>query len=274
MRVMLLCFFSGLCLFATSTVKPSQKSDEQTTNSELITELTKIDSPGVGFHPTAWATAFVAEDTTPKFSGGVLGSYRPGVNPAFRELVKLGIRALPDLIEHLSDKRETKLKVGNVEGSGDFVFMFQLFGSEYSPKSSSSEAEEFEVYLNTIKMKRSFSGSYTVKVGDICYAAVGQIVNRALLPVRYQPSAGLVVNSPIETLELKQKVEADWGKATAEDLRQSLASDFTMTNPRYSGLAALKRLRYYFPTEYQRLKQGSLKEKIARYEMIESAEKN
>jgi len=39
---------------------------------------------------------------------------------------------------------------------------------------------------------------YTVKVGDVCYAIIGQIVNRSLMAVRYQPSAGLVINSPIE----------------------------------------------------------------------------
>jgi hypothetical protein len=60
-------------------------------------------------------------------------------------------------------------------------------------------------------VEKSFDGRYTVKVGDVCYVLIGQIVNRQLVAVRYQPTAGLIVNSPIEVPPLAEKVKNDWG---------------------------------------------------------------
>jgi hypothetical protein len=109
-------------------------------------------------------------------------------------------------------------------------------------------------------MEKSFSGRYTVKVGDVCYVLIGQIVNRQLLAVRYQPSAGLVVNSPIEAPVLAEKVREDWGHADVETLRASLLADIrAASHPRGISRAeyterfvnpALERLRQYFPDTY------------------------
>jgi hypothetical protein len=170
------------------------------------------------------------------------------------------------LIKHLSDKQETRLKVGSE------FFTFRYFSNEYVPKNGKPD---FARQLQSRDWReRGFSGEYVVKVGDICYAAIGQIVNRALSPIRYQPSAGLVVNSPIETPELIRKVEAEWGNTTPGDLKESLVSDLALSDHYYPGLAALKRLRYYFPDEYHSLKKGKLRKKISEYEKAESKDKN
>lgn len=148
---------------------PSQQTAKNysgLTIAQLIDDLTTIDSSGVGYHPTASTSAFVAEDTPPRFRGGVLGSREPTIHPAFRELVKRGAASLPELIKGLSDKRETKLKVG-----GDF-FMFQCFSNEYDLKQRTSGKPNNQGTWDAIK-ERGFSGQYTVKVGDICYAAIG-----------------------------------------------------------------------------------------------------
>ena len=58
-------------------------------------------------------------------------------------------------------------------------------------------------------MERHFSGTYTVKVADVCYTLIGQIVNRHLLAVRYQSSGGPIVNSPLEAPSLAEKVRKD-----------------------------------------------------------------
>jgi len=120
-------------------------------------------------------------------------------------------------------------------------------------------------------MEKAFSGTYTVKVADVCYVLIGQIVNRQLLAVRYQPSGGLIVNSPIEAPSLAEKVRNDWGKADAETLRQSLLEDIGATNqpkrisradytPRFVN-PALARLRFYFPTTYGALQGDDLKKR-------------
>jgi len=120
-------------------------------------------------------------------------------------------------------------------------------------------------------MAKSFEGRYTVKVADVCYVLIGQIVNRQLLAVRYQPSGGLVVNSPIEAPVLAEKVKNDWGNADAEILKQSLLADIHASNhPKQISPAeytrrfvnpALARLRFYFPDTYHSLEGTDLKKR-------------
>src|SRR5215475_6599267 len=135
------------------------KNYEKMRVSQLIDELISIDTQGVGFHPTARAVGFVAEDSLPEFGGGILGSAPPVAHPQFKELVKRGVTSLPELIIHLSDARPTKLKVG-----GDF-FMFRYFSNEYDPKQHKPKGNDYSE-----REEKDFSGDYTVKVGDVCYA--------------------------------------------------------------------------------------------------------
>jgi len=90
--------------------------------------------------------------------------------------------------------------------------------------------------------KGYFKGPYTVKVGDVCYGLIGQIVNRYLIPVRYQPSGILVVNSPLKMPELIKRVKDDWENVT------------------------IKRLAFYYPSKFEALKEGELGGKIRQLE--------
>jgi hypothetical protein len=181
------------------------------------------------------------------------------------ELVRRGPFALAELIKHLEDKRATKVEVGN-RPSGKQVgldaFMFMYFSDEYDSKIPHWFSEK-EQKNERGPMWKNFEGLYTVKVGDVCYVLIGQIVNRHLLAVRYQPSGGLVVNSPIEAPVLAEEVRRDWGRTDAEALRQSLLQDVHAANhPRRISREeyterfvnpALERLRLYFPDTYNAL---------------------
>ncbi len=98
-----------------------------------------------------------------------------------------------------------------------------------------------------------FVDPYVVKVGDICYALIGQIVNRNLLAVRYQPTGGLVVNSPIERPILAAEVRKDWSNVTVGEHETSLLADIRSSEDRYRVRGAFARLRYYYPLAYRAL---------------------
>ncbi len=51
---------------------------------------------------------------------------KPVVSPPLRSLVQKGVAALPELIDHLSDRRETKLRMGG--------FMGMWRSDEYDPR--------------------------------------------------------------------------------------------------------------------------------------------
>ena len=207
---------------------------------KLIDDLTLIDSQAPGLHGTAIVNGFIAEDKPLQFGGGVLGSPAPKVPPAMRELVRRGVAALPHLIEHLGDRRPTKLTLGK-----DF-FMFREFHDEYDMRFRSTQMP----YLPRYAKEKSFLSSYTIKVGDVCYALIGQIVNRNLLPVRYQPTAGLIINSPIESPELIDRVKKDWSGLDEKAHKESLLADAQYGEDLWVFGPALARLRFYYPADY------------------------
>jgi hypothetical protein len=229
----------------------------------LVDKLRYLDSIAVGLHPTAIATAFLANEDEPEFAGGILGSPAPHANPAMKRLVQLGVDAIPVLISHLDDNRPTKLKVGR---QGPVTSKW--FAEEYDPrkrvKSNESAADLALDSKNTFG--RSFNDDYVVKVGDVCYVLIGQIVNRNLLAVRYQPSGCMVVNSPIESPDLAIRVKRDWDGLTKQEHVASLTFDLENSDGAWDGKPALTRLRYYYPATLANLRQGRLKEKIEEME--------
>ena len=263
-------------------ITPAVGSDySKSSVNQLIDDLTQIDSQSPGINSAAIYEGFIADNAPGSFQVGVLGVAPPKVPPQMRELVRRGPLALPELIKHLDDRRPTKFEVGN-KPSGRQVgvdsFMFMYFSDEYDPRMPHWFSEK-EWKIGPRPMEKSFEGRYTVKVGDICYVLIGQIVSRRLLAVRYQPSAGLVVNSPIEAPVLIEKVKGDWGSADAEMLKASLLTDIRAANrPKRINKAvytrrfvnpALQRLKLYFPATYNALEGDDLK-KRKEFEMQET----
>lgn len=93
---------------------------------------------------------------------------------------------------------------------------------------------------------------HVVSVGDVCFVALGQIANRPYMAVRYQPSACIVINSPVHDAKLAEEIRTIWGKDKhREKLLDSLKLDFG--SPAGEGGhfqdGAAMRLLYYFPEE-------------------------
>lgn len=207
---------------------------------KLIDELETIGKEGTGFHSTAWSDQFMALDEKAEFKGGILGSTEPSVHPAMRALVQKGIAALPTLLGHLPDARKTCLTVGE-------KFMGRWFGNEYAPRDRHPDRKNPGLYTRgpDSALERKFT-TYTLTVGDLCFVAVGQIVNRALLAVRYQPTLCVVVNSPVELPLLADAVRKDWQGLTEQSHRESLRKDCLSRWPS-EVTSALQRLCYFYP---------------------------
>jgi hypothetical protein len=98
--------------------------------------------------------------------------------------------------------------------------------------------------------ERRFQGAYVIKVGDVCFTLVGQIINRRLSAARYQPTGILIVNSPIETPELAAALREDWTGLTPVDHRADLIEDIRAQDKVFLYGAAFVRLRFYYPDAY------------------------
>jgi hypothetical protein len=203
----------------------------------LIDQLTEVTDEGPGTHSTAWASGFMAVDENFRFRGGILGSHKPVVHPAMRELVRLGVAALPELLNHLSDPRNTGLVI-NPGG-----FMGSWHSDEYSPRYDDPARQQAGVNSG---QERDCHKEYRLRVGDLCYVAVGQIVNRGLWAVRYQPTLCQVINSPVQTPALAAAARQDWSGLTAEQHQESLVAD-ALGGGLSADPGALVRLYYYYP---------------------------
>ena len=178
----------------------------------LIDQLTELDRQDTGYSGSDSGTAFLPLSRNER--GAVLLSPQPGKfgsSDAMRSLVKLGVKAVPALLDHLSDDRRTKIAIAR---SGITNVGFD-------------------------KEK-----AYTVRVGDLCYVALGQIVNRDYTAVQYIPTAIVIVNRVPENKQLHADLAKEWGGLTADKHRDSLAKDFDSDRTR-DGAAA--RLAYYYP---------------------------
>src|SRR5262249_43930969 len=102
----------------------------------------------------------------------------------------------------------------------------------------------------------------TVKVGDACFVAIGQIVNRRYAALQYIPSGMTNIESPASDQDLASQIRRDWsGGRTGERLYASLLTDFrdrpvfdgdslsgwSETTAKQAGGAM--RLLYYFPSQ-------------------------
>jgi hypothetical protein len=247
---------------------------------QLIDELVQIDCPMPGVSDMGTFGGFLPEEGSMEPSATVLieqhGQLRypaPCQNASVQKIMHFGPTALPALIRHLDDKRPTKLVVGKDDARE--TFGGQYFADEYDARHRTwplvqCRADPF------CEKTRSFDGRYTVKVADICFMLIGQIVSRDLIAVRYQPTAIVMVNSPIETPALADRVKADWAGIGKEGLKNSLLADLRSAKLEHAPDAeteayvlvrihsdALHRLRYYFPDTYASLTGADLEKRNA-----------
>lgn len=213
-------------------VAPEQQKQEKRATEEeirkLIASLAEIKDPYVGLSPTLSGRAFAAVTGTHKIGVMVLPNRRLQNPEALKRLVQLGPEALPQLLQALNDETPSKLKI---EPKGTLNVGFPEDGKPY-----------------------------TVRVGDICYVAIGQIICQPYHCVEYIPTGIISITSPVEDQELCKKVRGEWAKKVpAENLRERLLKQY-QTKPVFNGkslddwsegsdlqIEAALRLLYYYP---------------------------
>jgi len=176
----------------------------------------------------------------------VAGSPLPFDSPALAEIRRRGVDALSELLAHLRDERETGIRIEH-SGIGGMWHEDEYDFRHTSPKKQPAR------WVNTVDSHQHPPNiqQYTARVGDVCFRVIGQIVNRELLPIRYQPSACIVLNSPVTHPGLAAAARKDWQGLTRAQHRQSLISD-TLDLAEFGerrAPQALALLCYYFPRE-------------------------
>jgi hypothetical protein len=208
--------------------------------SRLIDQLRLIDKGDVGYTPTLSGSGFLPLGTSQP-GALLLGGPAPAPSAAMRDLVGHGAAAVPLLIAHLNDKRATKI---TLKHQGGFGGMF--FSDEYDWNARTTRQQPAGVNRDAFK-ETKHPNTHTVTVGDLCFVALGQIVNRHFNAVRYQPTAIIMVNSPTYSAALQKTIKKEWGKLTPASHKESLIRDFMEPDSEYRRAGAAVRLGYYYP---------------------------
>ena len=215
----IICFFIiwGTSLLAGYAEQPLDPQTES-----LIEQLPSISQIGYGYSAMFSGTQFLPDTNSDQVGTLVLGSQAPANSLVLEKIVKRGILAVPALLKHLDDKRETK--IAPVSG-----MMWIQFANEYDfnhrlrKKSPAGVNKDEQDMFGT-----DYPSSHTITVGDLCFVALGQIVNRNFSATRYQPTGGLIVNSPTYSTQLCMVVRTDSHNLNETKHRELLIQDFEM----------------------------------------------
>lgn len=215
----------------TLAVNKEQRSQKIT---GLINSLADLDSVTIGIHPqNSFSFDFIPNLSNASDNDTDDKEMQQTEN--ITKLLEMGEEAIPQLLERLSDHTPTKLSIDPQEY--DLVVWHS---DEYYPV--------HPPFSDSPNKQEDFEGDYQVKIGDVCFALIGQIVNRPYLAVRNQPMGGMVVNSPVHTPELKQRAVSEWQNLDDTKLKASLLNDLK-SDAWYIRKGAKVRLDYYFPPQ-------------------------
>jgi HEAT repeat protein len=241
-----------------AAITEEQKKDIRS----LIKKLADIDRADFGVSATMTGYAFAPLPDQEHAGMMMITDHKLQRFDALRRLVEKGPDALPFLLEALDDKTPTKLTI--VHGSGPIGFMGfadelginPLNPDERRPRDQKPMEEPDDAE------ETGFLETYTVRVGDICFVALGQIVGRAYQAVRYQPTAIEIINSPVHSKEFRECIRAIWSSQDpTKKLFGSLLRDYATEAIAENGVLygaheatqrqadAAMRLLYYFPKE-------------------------
>jgi len=245
----------GVCLISLilspATDAASALVDQSATHIEsLIDQFTGISKEGAGFAGLANARGFAALDQPPQFAGGILGTRMPSTPESLRDIVRIGLPALPHLLAHLKDKRPTGLSIKRGNFGGLTYFSNEMDVADYDRIRDPSG-----VTHNQETPKSIFSdmpNGYTLTVADLCFVAAGQIVNRSFNAIRYQPTSMVIINSPTHTPALADAAVAEWQGLTPAQHQGSLILDAYSLNYSPTAIGALQRLCFYYPETGER----------------------
>jgi ankyrin repeat protein len=217
--------FARVATCETIIPQPKIERDLRKLNTpELIDQLTGIANSDVGYSSSISGSIFLPLDSEPSISTALLFQEPATKSLVMRELVARGAPAVPELLKRLGDKRTTKITVTR-----------GLFGSFFVVDPDDEQ-----------KLDGS-SDSHTVTVGDLCYVALGQIVNQPYAAVSHMPGRSVWIKSPTRSSTLRKALLEKWSGFNAEKHKAILLNDLAQQRSLPNRIEAAKRLSYYYP---------------------------
>jgi hypothetical protein len=212
-----------------------------------IEQLAEISKEGFGYSAYFAGGEFLPYKDTGEMNVLVIGKSRATRSDTMRKIVEKGADAVPSLVKHLDDARTIKMEPVR-------AMMWMEFADEYDYNRRTRKQKPEGVNRRSHEARKADQPTeYAVTVGDLCFVALGQIVNRNFSVTRYQPTGGVIVSSPTYSAALRKVIRDDWTGLTREQHKNMLIDDFV--NPDYERrrIGAYWRLAFYYPESVEPL---------------------
>lgn len=126
-------------------------------------------------------------------------------------LIRIGVAALPALLDHLSNFNETSSQptLHDTPWAHAYLRLEAWYGD-------SDRAEQLD-RINRFKaaIKSDPAHDFKVTIADVCYYVIGQIMNRPYFPLQFAAKTGIAVDTPQRSPELIRELRALWGSLDA-----------------------------------------------------------
>jgi hypothetical protein len=204
----------------------------------LIDKLQELTAEGLGYSSSRSGSQFLPLPGTDSTGMLLLGQEPPEASATLRKIVEKGAAIVPLLLDHLQDIRITEMKP--VKG-----MIWTKYADEYDRNWRLTPRP------GPLDPRRQVDGGepdgHALTVGDLCFVALGQILNRRFNAARYQASGGMMINSPTFSKDLRDRIRAEWTGLTPERHRESLVQDFLKPDYEDRRIGAYYRLAFYYP---------------------------
>jgi hypothetical protein len=214
---------------------------------EQLAEVSRVVDSNVAERPGYFRPYFAPLDPPEESFAVYVRQRGPQPPEVMRDLVKQGAAAVPQLIAHLDDRRATCIRVW----SRDF------FGNRYHSKFSETIDTKHGPPPPPLDPPQEPDLSpYTVTVGDLCFVALGQIVNRDFIAVRGPDyptintlAYAVTITSPTHSPSVLAAVRAGWRRLTPARHRAALIDDLLHPDTPRRQAGACRRIGYYYPAD-------------------------
>lgn len=210
----------------------------------LIDQLADVSEGDIGYSASMSGTKFLPLEASGNPGSMLLGQRAPQTSDTLKKLVEAGAAAAPLLVAHLNDARETKIKLEHQGFMGTMMFNDEYdFNVRVTPQAPPG------INRDDWAGNDKHPSTHTITVGDLCFVALGQIVNRGFNATRYQPTAIIVINSPTYSEKLRDAITHEWTALTPQKHRAALLADLQKPDCEDRLTGAYMRLAYYYPDD-------------------------
>ncbi len=210
----------------------------------LIDKLQEVSKFGIGYSTVSTGGEFLPQPDSKQTFAFQIADIVEDSSPILRGIVEKGVAAIPLLIQHLGDERKTAIPPVK-------ALEWMSFADEFDFNRRTRLKAPNGVNRDTFGEKHP--NNHQITVGDLCFVAIGQIVNRDFSCCRYQPSGGLVISSPTYSKPLRNQVTQDFNGLTEEKHKNLLIQDFLRSDQEFRRIGAYRRLAFYYPSEVENL---------------------